>query len=362
MIFNNNICAFEPLFDNFDFTKKYDVISTSFFKMDKHYKNFNIYVNGLKNWANRLRNLNSAYKMIIFIDQHIYEDKYIMDIINSNKKYFLPILFKCSEFMTNTYHNDAFGTFVRFFPLFNFANNFTNNVFVVDIDLGHENFKRFNYILKFNKPITVSAAITDFFRTNEVYIYAGNMFFNNTKYDKNIIIDFIKNAHNLSDTGYYKKRLTTFGYGTDETFINQFIKKNISHINCQINYNPNWFIFNNIDIIKTNKFSFKIFKYLMGNKYNGETLDQMIIYVDDIFYKSNKNVQHSIEISAKIYKLIKYMIKNKIEWIRLNEMKIMYKYFKNIVSASAFFKINLNTNKLISVELYEPIYIKNTSY
>ena len=179
----------------------------------------------------------------------------------------------------------------------------------------------------------------------------------NNKYDKSIIVDFIKNAHTLSDIGHYKKRLTSFGYGTDEIFINQFIKNNIEIISSQMEYNPNWFIFNNLETIKTNKFSFNIFKYLFGSYYNKQSLDHMITEYDKIFYKLNKKNDQVVYLCERFYKLLKYMIKNNIEWINMNDMKLIYKYFNNIVFTVGFLKVNLKTKKLIDIELYHPTYI-----
>jgi hypothetical protein len=104
-----------------------------FFKMPNHYKNFHIYINGLKRWDVFL-NDNKKYKFLIFIDKHVLNDNRIMNIINGKPDQFIPILFTCSDYIKDNYHLDVFGALVRFFPIFNFDNNFTNKVFIVDID------------------------------------------------------------------------------------------------------------------------------------------------------------------------------------------------------------------------------------
>lgn len=110
------------------------------------------------------------------------------------------------------------------------------------------------------------------------------MHFNEHKYDKNILINFIKNAHNILDTGRYNKRDVSFGYGTDELFINKYLFKSFEYIYAKVDYHTNWFIYFNLDTIKVNRFSKKIFKYLLGKFYEKNmTLDDMITFFDNAF-------------------------------------------------------------------------------
>ena len=90
--------------------------------MPNHYKNFHIYINGLKRWDVFL-NDNKKYKFLIFIDKHVLNDNRIMNIINGKPDQFIPILFTCSDYIKDNYHLDVFGALVRFFPIFNFDNN-----------------------------------------------------------------------------------------------------------------------------------------------------------------------------------------------------------------------------------------------
>jgi hypothetical protein len=364
MVFFNEICSFKPLFglEAKDFDG--DVICTSFFRMKNHYKGFEIYVNGLKRWSKTLAKMETAmelprYKMIIFIDKHIYQDPLIMEIIKKNSL-FLPILFTCSDFIEEEYHLDAFGTFVRFFPLFDFPENYTKRVFVVDVDLGKENLERFHQILRNEKPITVSADMEGFFNSNKLHVYAGLMFFDNVKRDRHILTEFIQNAHTLSDTGHYNRRLSTFGYGTDEMFINRFITQHVASktIYCQINYNPNWFIYINCKLIKSNKAeTFRIFKYIFGSYYTNQTLDKMISQFDEAFYKVHTVSDKVRYFSRRFYKMIKYTLKRRIDWIKRHEQKLIYKQFNNVISAAAFFKINVSDKKIIDVDVFEPTYV-----
>lgn len=116
----NSICEFKLLKNYSD--KKKSILSTSLFRMKNHYKNFKIYILGLKRWIKFLNSYNNNYVMRIFIDKNIYEDQQIMKIINQCKK-IEPVIFTCSEYMNEGFHVNVFGSLVRFFPIFNFKNN-----------------------------------------------------------------------------------------------------------------------------------------------------------------------------------------------------------------------------------------------
>ena len=131
----NNICEFETLFE-IDYNKKINILTTCFFKMDKHYKNFDTYIRGLKKLINML-NYQNEYMLRIFVDQNVLDDQEIMNILKSSKKVQI-VLFKCANFMKGNYHIDVFGALVRLFPVFEFKNNDAKNVICIDIDLNNE--------------------------------------------------------------------------------------------------------------------------------------------------------------------------------------------------------------------------------
>jgi hypothetical protein len=226
-------------------------------------------------------------------------------------------------------------------------------LFIVDIDFNYINFLRFKAIFKFKKLVAASVNISDFLKKgDDIHIYAGNMYFGNKKYDHLILTDFIKNANKLKNIGYYKRRLTTFGYGTDEIFINNFIKKYCEFIYCEINYSPNWFIWDNLNEINKNPNSLKYLKYLMGIYYKNESLHQMIKMIDDMFFYENYKQNDKMKYIAKrFYLLVDYLLKNNIEWINMNQMKIINKYLKDIVISPIFFKIDLKNRKLVNLEI-----------
>ena len=73
--------------------------------------------------------------------------------------------------------------------------------------------------------------------------------------------------------------------------------------------------------------------------------------IDDMFfYEDRKQSDKMKYISKRFYLLIEYLIKNKIEWINMNQMKIISKYLRDIVISPIFYKIDLKTMKLITIE------------
>tara|TARA_Y100000813_G_C24159858_1_gene351560 strand:- start:1086 stop:2318 length:1233 start_codon:yes stop_codon:yes gene_type:complete len=135
----NNICKFTPLFD-IDFNKKQNIFSAIFFKLHGgSYKNFEMYMKGLNNLTNFIRNSFKGYKLRLFIDESIFEDKYILEKLKSYNIIQL-VKYHCTEFVIDDkYHRGLFGTLIRFFPMFDFPNNDAGIVRVTDIDFFYKN-------------------------------------------------------------------------------------------------------------------------------------------------------------------------------------------------------------------------------
>lgn len=113
--------------------------------MEKHYKNFSVYVTRLKKII-ALLETQTKYMLRIFIDEHIKNDFTIYNMLKKSNKVHI-ILFKCKEYMNNNYHVDVFGSLVRLFPLFDFENNDVDNVIVIDIDLNDEDLVKLKYLI-----------------------------------------------------------------------------------------------------------------------------------------------------------------------------------------------------------------------
>ena len=123
---------------NNDNTEKKNIIVTSLFKMKSGgYKNFQKYLNGIK-IINEIADIVNM-ELRIFVDNTILKNNEIMNFLSKLKNVVL-IKFKCKEFYINKHHLGLFGTLIRFMPLFDFPNNDSNVVIVVDSDFSSTNF------------------------------------------------------------------------------------------------------------------------------------------------------------------------------------------------------------------------------
>lgn len=358
----NDICNFEIL-TNYDRNKKYNILSTCFFKMNNHYKNFLIYINRLKKLISLLETQNK-YFLRIFIDENIKNDESIFSFLKKSKKIQI-ILFKCANFMNNGFHFDVFGTLVRLFPLFDFKNNDANNVIVVDIDLNKDDLVKLKKLMNYN---TNNSEIVGMGTTNNLLImkqephyFCGCLAVYNKKFNREIITDFIKNAHNIKDTGYYGKRLTPFGYGIDEMFVNKYLiyKEPIDYtksmtLGILLQYNIFYFLYhyqNELLIEKPNE-SYKYIKYILGKYYSeGMSLQEMFKKLDELTYEINSYDPKKIYVSERFYEVIDELYKNKKEWFFFENIKLIKKYFYGIVDCIAILFFSKNTLKIHDVKI-----------
>jgi len=306
-ILTNEICDLEILskahllFEDDNTPKNPNILSGVFFKRDQYYKNFGTYVKGLQRTVRFIDRYNrevdetlkipeskrehtpEKFVFLIFIDKHIREDKHIMRIIESSKSA-VPVLFRCSEYMDGEYHIDLFGTLVRFFPMFDFADNPSQNstIITIDIELNREDMRKVHKLMK-HRPegVTASGEIHNLIYKGEVpYIYAGSLCFNREKLSKDLIVKFIKSAHTITGTGHYGKRKTTFGYGIDEIFLNSHLIPAVKYYSNIIEYQISYFLYHSQKTIRKQKradITHEILKMILYNLYSPNlTTDDML--------------------------------------------------------------------------------------
>lgn len=343
----NDICEFEIL-TPWSSNKKYNILSASFFKMPSHYKNFDIYIKILKKLIN-LVNKQNNYMLRIFIDQHIKSDNEIYQTLLESKKVQI-IMFKCSNYIDDSnYHIDVFGALIRLFPLFDFENNDSSNVIVVDIDLNDEDLIKLQNLMNINtnkKEIIGMAKMSDLLIMKyDPHFFCGLFGVFNVKFPKSIIVDFILNAPNINDKGLYNKRLKPFGYGTDELFLNEYFVhyknyKYVKNIKLGIifNYDINWFLYYYKKELLTDLASktYSNLKFILGKFYKPNmTSEQMFNFIDKLTYMTKSTDLNKIYISQKFYDLIENLNFNNLEWFSLEHIKLIYKYFFRIVDCTA---------------------------
>ena len=390
-VFKNKICNLEILnrahliFEEDGSLKKFNAISSVFFKREGYYKNFGIYVSGLAktikfidefntNLNNKTNHENNPennpdlenFYYLLFIDKNIRDDDKIMKIIESSPNT-IPILFKCSVYMKGEYHIDLFGTLVRFFPIFNFENNPTKIVICIDIELNQEDRRKVQSLMEYMpKGVTASGEIHRLLYNGEIpYIYAGSFCFNADKLDSNLITKFIESAHTIVGTGHYGKRTTTFGYGIDEMFLNAHLLPYIKQYSIIIEYQISYFLYHSAKYIMDDKNkryenTNNLLKMILGDKYNPDmSTEDMYNYIDKVTYNITEKTPENNEICERFYFIIHDLVKNNKTWLQKDIMEIIDNKLRNIISASVLFEVDIDTKKVIDVKTYNQIYTDN---
>lgn len=120
----NKYCTLEPLF-NIDYSKTTNFISTCLFDMKKDaYRTFDKYLEGIGTFKKLLEDNLPDWKLRIFIDETITENKSLMKQLKHKDNSHLQLIkFNCPNYLMNNSsnrHKGVFGTLLRLFPfLFN---------------------------------------------------------------------------------------------------------------------------------------------------------------------------------------------------------------------------------------------------
>jgi hypothetical protein len=361
----NDICDFEIL-NNTDLIKdNINIIVSVFFKRDQYYKNFDIYVKGLQRVIQYIDNLKEDFIYVIFIDQNIADDQNIMKLINNCKKC-VPVLFKCVKYMyrsnDNNYHYDLFGTLVRFFPMFDFPNNPSNIVICIDVDLHTEDYFRLDTFIKYKLKGFAGAgnAVRILYQNKKPYIYANLMYFNQKKIDKSLIINFIQDADNgkITSKGYYGKRLTNFGFGVDEIFINDILIEHIKKFNIIIEYQLSYFLYHSKKYIleksKINGTSILIDTILGPYLKPKMNINDKFKFIDDNTFLIRNLTPINNELTIRFTKVIDQLIESKRLWMESNIQHFIHKYLRHIISSNLI--IQVEYNKITNVITHNAVY------
>lgn len=377
----NDICNFEVLSKIHLLKPKVNIITSVFFKREQYYKNYAIYTKGLDRVLKfvddkRYNDLaKGGFVYVLFIDTHVANDSVIRAKIDACRNC-VPVLFGCSEYIVNDYHVDLFGTLVRFFPLFNFEKNPCDIVICIDIDLHGEDYIRLKNLMKYkHKGITAAGDIARYFYMGiNPYIYAGLMCFNQKKLDHDIIMNFIKNADKIESKGNYGKRDTTYGYGIDEIFLNEYLLPKIGNVNIIIDYQISYFLFHSkphlIESDRIDKTS-EILSIILGeydpndntnvsthtntNISSKTKVEKQFEIIDKATYQIHERTPENDEISRRFTGVIEHLVDNKNVWIEKKVLMFIHKYLLHIISANLI--INYNYKKGVTgTKVYDVIY------
>lgn len=373
----NKYCTLEPLF-NIDYSKTTNFISTCLFDMKKDaYRTFDKYLEGIGTFKKLLEDNLPDWKLRIFIDETITENKSLMkQLTHKNNSHLQLIKFNCPNYLMNNSsnrHKGVFGTLLRLFPFFDLPNNDAGIVICDDLDWEYKmyapifltkirlieqlinnnnlNDKKFNlcfrttnnYYEKQNKVVEwviMSSFISHYNKINPKFM---NDFF--TFLDKKDTIIYVEHyldimkdfaiKHNEDEIG--KK----FTYGLDEYFLNHFIVNNLKN-----------------NIIKFKSFNFKNFINI------GEVADlRHVMYKQTQPYSNLENTTHIYNTHYGGYNNDNnsLFIKNNLNKIDMKEQEILHdKYvrflFRDIINSSYYkFITYINLYTIINDFLYNKL-------
>jgi hypothetical protein len=351
----NKLCNFTPLFD-IDYSKKVNLFCACFFKMmNKGYKDFSIYLNGLKDLNDTIIKKKLDYKVRLFIDESIHSDKEILEMIKK-LECVQPVLYSCPNFIIERkYHIGLFGTMVRFFPFFDFPNNDANIVISTDIDgtnLGGiinninmiKKYSFFNdiYLLKSGDLNRSLRFRYNFLYKNILnpYIFALS-FVSCRRINSNVLTDFINKVRNEEKTFEYsyhykvnkhknEKNISkyesngSFIYGVDEYFLNDVLCPYLIDNKLCYVVRTSWDIFGTLYFVLQMEKAIQdkeinLIKYIydyvfeeLGIK-NDKKMDivEKFNTLDKIMYDKNPNANNKkYKIFLIFYKMFLYLKKN----------------------------------------------------
>jgi len=386
----NNICEFECLFELNPNIKK-NIISISFFKMyGGGYKDFNLYINGfLKIHKSVLKENKYNFWIRLFIDRSIYNDKELFKIIGNLERVEI-VLYSCEKYLEDSdsnYHIGIFGTFIRYFPMFDFPNNDGDIVMISDMDdyyIFNENIDLMNKLEKkyIEKIYFLTSGLLaknvvhnhDYLNKNHINPYVvSSKFISFKRVDYKLLTDYFKNFGSknidelinsyglITDINNEKiKKYKKFVYGMDENFLNYYLTPFLIDNNIPYVVNIIWSI---DDILyyytkfnkKLNDKEIELLNYMI--KYLFERIN--IKYNPKKTFKDNMNILNNLLYNDRgnknkliyyFYKMILYLSKNKNYSFLLHSdlFKIIKEYnLFGVYELDCFIYYNINPEPII---------------
>lgn len=255
----NKICKLTPLFD-IDYSKKTNFISTCLFDMKKDaYRSFDKYLEGIGTFRRIIKEVIPDWKLRIFIDDTILENKELMKELKSPKNSHIQLIkFSCPNYLMNDKsgrHKGVFGTLLRLFPFFDLPNNdagivvcddldweyhfyspiFTNKINVLQNIVKNNSLedKKFNICLMVNNQYyekskktvdwVLMAYFISYFQTLDVKLLYDFFTFLDKKDTLIYVEHYMTNVKDFIEKNKNNEIGRKFTYGLDEYFLKYFV-------------------------------------------------------------------------------------------------------------------------------------------
>ena len=329
----NDICQFEVIESP---NRRYaNTVNLVFFKAFPPSKNFDIYIDGLKNWNRYMKSYPNS-QLQIFIDRNIAEDTNVAAVLKSlNIRVFL---FECPEYlMDNGYHMGLFGTMVRFFPMFDVNKHPMNVAHFQELEPTEYSVPTFEAIDKFSRMKTAVELGTIYLITN-IYTtgFEDQLFFEEnipypwmlagrfcakTKVPFSLWKDYLEGVKNNkqfidryqqgknADKARKDERHGKYSFGIDETFLNSLYMPWLINNGYGIGIIIHYYISDVFYYIKQRLFADKrtqrLLNYILQKN---QSISASIREIDTMYYagdyKPHKTTARSKEVCDRFYEVV----------------------------------------------------------
>jgi hypothetical protein len=368
----NSICNFQVLETP---NRRYaNTVNLVFFKAFPPSKNFQIYVDGLKEWNRYMKKYPNS-QLQVFIDQHIAADDNIVTILQSLGARIY--IFQCPEYLAdNGYHYGLFGTMVRFFPMFDINKHAMTSAHFQELEPTEYSVPTFAAIDYFSRAKTsvdmgVVYLITNIYRKG----FDGQQFFEKnipypwmlagrfcatTKVPFKLLTNYLEGIKNnvklrgrydtsKSDKVRIDERHGSYSFGVDETFLNAvylpWLIENGYGVGIVIHYYLSDVFYYCKDLIVADKRSTEVMNYILQKKQN---IYKSLKDIDDMFYTETYTPHVSTSRSKEVANRYYEMVEKYPNWLGHGCSKLLLNVFKGFESRVCMLVVK--HNKLIEVK------------
>jgi hypothetical protein len=310
------------------------------------YKDFSVYANGLYYISNEnnqklLKKHNIKFRIYIDNSLSTIVDKKFNKVMTKLKQYenFQIIEFNCPDHKKNDlYHKGFFASLFRYYPIHNFSDNDTRYVFILDIDISENKIKNneyFSYLINTfvkYRDMDIDLLYLDslcyypFWKEQMMLKYdsivIGGYTFGKYKFDKNILLNFLKNIDKRENSQNVFIKMFYINY---DKYINKykktrqhndkFLKKYNSYKTDKIHlYGYDELYLTYFLFVRALKSNIKIHQFAK-NASHGGIVALLTLFFDPLLRKSEVIDKNSFkmytELLTKMSSLVKHLIENK---------------------------------------------------
>jgi hypothetical protein len=347
----NPICDFEIIQNP---SRKYaNTVNLVFFRAYPIYKNFQKYIDGLKNWKSFMEYYPYS-QLQIFVDREIANDPAISKILASmNARVYI---FDCPDYKEDDHHVGLFPTMVRFYPIFDINTHAMNIAHIQELEPDKEFVERFGHMEVASRSKSVE-------RNNVALLYGARNFYDTLQWkNKSTFEDGIDypwcvagrftatqklpfslwtgfletidagnsfvNKYLKSQESKIKKEHGKYHFGVDEAFLNDtlipWLITNDYGIGIVTEYNIAFPLFYLEARIKQDRRSKQILDYILQKT---DSVERNLRLFDSTFYRKTDS-QAPKDVVERFYEIVeKYP-----DWLGKTKSSLILKVFKGYVS------------------------------